>query len=206
MTVTGDDITVVVDRAVTSMSTLLDADWGTKAGPTGWNCWDTVDHVTGGLFFYALLCVPAPPPLVGGYPFSIDTTRPDGDDFALVTRPETGVPGLLRGLNACGGLLVAARRQAPPGLRADHWWGRSDAEGFGAMAIVEMAVHFDDVATALGFEWQLGDELCDRVLHRLFPDAPGETDRWPTLLWATGRGELPGRPRLEDWRWHGEPR
>jgi hypothetical protein len=136
----------------------------------------------------------------------VDTTRPDGDDFALVTRRETGVPGLLRGFISCGGLLAAARRTAPPDLRADHWWGRSDAEGFAAMALVEIAVHINDVASALRFTWRLDDDLCDRILHRLFPDAPTDSERWPTLLWATGRGELPGHGRLDDWRWYGEPR
>ena len=43
------------------------------------------------------------------------------------------------------------------------------------------------------------------MLARLFPDAPADTDRWPTLLWATGRAEIPGHPRLEFWRWDGTP-
>ena len=206
MTVTADDIAAVVARAAAAMTDQLDADWQTVTAPTGWTCWDTLDHISGGLFYYALQCVPVPERLTGGYPFSVDTTRPDGDDFALVTRPEVGVAGLLRGFTTCGGLLVAARRQAPPELRSDHWWGRSDAEGFGAMAIVEVAVHIGDVAAALGFEWNVDGEICDRILHRLFPDAPTDTEPWATLLWATGRGVLPGRTRLDDWRWYGEPR
>jgi hypothetical protein len=27
---------------------------------------------------------------------------------------------------------------------------------------------------------------------------------WPTLLWATGRAELPRHPRRTEWRWHAE--
>ncbi|WP_445186008.1 hypothetical protein ACTXG6_01835 [Pseudonocardia sp. Cha107L01] len=38
-------------------------------------------------------------------------------------------------------------------------------------------------------------KLCDRVLARLFPGAPTDPDRWRTLLWATGRAELPEHPR-----------
>ncbi|RLU94804.1 hypothetical protein CTZ27_19085 [Streptomyces griseocarneus] len=38
------------------------------------------------------------------------------------------------------------------------------------------------------------------------PGGPGDRDPWPTLLWATGRTELPGRPRLTTWRWNGTPR
>ncbi|HEV7931159.1 MAG TPA: hypothetical protein VGP70_02360 [Actinomadura sp.] len=49
-------------------------------------------------------------------------------------------------------------------------------------------------------------DLCSRVLARLFPDAPQTTGPWPTLLWATGRAELPGHPPLATWRWYGTPR
>ncbi|MGW4767070.1 hypothetical protein ACWEO2_03375 [Nocardia sp. NPDC004278] len=45
-----------------------------------------------------------------------------------------------------------------------------------------------------------------RALARLFPDAPDSTEPWTTLLWATGRAELPGHPQLTTWRWDGTPR
>ena len=45
----------------------------------------------------------------------------------------------------------------------------------------------------------------DRVLARLFPDAPGDEDRWTVLLWSTGRADLPGRARVTSWEWHGAP-
>jgi len=48
--------------------------------------------------------------------------------------------------------------------------------------------------------------VCARTLYRLFPDAPGGSEPWETLLWATGRAELPGRERRAEWRWYGEPR
>jgi hypothetical protein len=53
------------------------------------------------------------------------------------------------------------------------------------------------------FAWDPPADLCDRVLARLFRDVPADTDRWQVLLWATGRAELPGRPRLTSWRWYG---
>jgi hypothetical protein len=62
-----------------------------------------------------------------------------------------------------------------------------------------------DIAERLGVEWTPPADLCDRVLARLFPGAPTETDRWSTLLWATGRGEIPGRARLSKWRWESAP-
>lgn len=40
--------------------------------------------------------------------------------------------------------------------------------------------------------WNPPADLCTRVLARLFPHAPATTSPWPTLLRATGRGDLPG--------------
>jgi len=54
--------------------------------------------------------------------------------------------------------------------------------------------------------WDPDPDVVRRALDRLFPDAPRDTDPWPTLLWASGRGDLPGRDRLTDWRWDGRVR
>jgi hypothetical protein len=74
------------------------------------------------------------------------------------------------------------------------------------MGIVETLVHTHDVVAGLEVPWSPPAEVCERALRRLFPDAPTGEDPWRTLLWATGRAELPGRPRLTDWRWDGRPR
>lgn len=102
-------------------------------------------------------------------------------------------------------MLVAMVRTAPPEVRAHHVFGVADAEGFAAMGVVEILVHLHDVALGLGFAWTPPADHCDRVLHRLFPGAPTGTDRWQTLLWATGRAELPGHAALAAWRWDGRP-
>ncbi len=101
--------------------------------------------------------------------------------------------------------MSAIIRASPPDLRAHHVFGVSDPAGFAAMGVVETLVHTHDVATALEIGWTPDAGLSGRVLARLFPDAPADTDRWPTLLWATGRAEIPGHPRLEFWRWDGTP-
>jgi len=73
--------------------------------------------------------------------------------------------------------------------------------------VVEVVVHMHDVAAGLHVAWTPPEDLCDRVLYRLFPDAPTDTARWPTLLWATGRGDIPGRERVTGrWRWYAAPR
>jgi hypothetical protein len=63
----------------------------------------------------------------------------------------------------------------------------------------------NDVAEGLDLTWAPPAELCGRILGRFFPDAPTDTDPWVTLLWATGRAELPGRARPTEWEWHGAP-
>jgi hypothetical protein len=113
---------------------------------------------------------------------------------------------LLLVLEAIGALLVAIVRTTPPRVRGYHSFGVSDPEGFAAMGVVETLVHTHDLAEGLGLSWTPPASLCSRVLARLFPDAPETTDPWLTLLWATGRAELAGRPRLSTWQWQGAPR
>ncbi|MBC2904323.1 hypothetical protein [Streptomyces cupreus] len=163
------------------------SDWSVKAGSLEWDCWETVEHLADDLFAYAVQLGPAKPPLDTHVPFAWSRKRP------------------LQVLEAGGALLTAIVRTTPPTVRAHHVFGASDPEGFAAVGVVETLVHTHDVAQGLGLDWTPPADLCDRALTRLFPDAPTDTDRWPTLLWATGRAELPGRPRLTKWRWYGAP-
>jgi hypothetical protein len=113
---------------------------------------------------------------------------------------------MLQAVEAIGALLVAMVRTTPPGVRAYHSSGVTDPEGFAAMGVVETLVHTHDLAQGLGVAWTPPAALCSRALARLFPDAPRTTDPWTTLLWATGRAELPGYARVTDWwPWRGEP-
>jgi hypothetical protein len=109
-------------------------------------------------------------------------------------------------VEACGALLAAMVRTAPPDVLAHHGFGDADPEGFAAMGLVETLVHTYDLAEGLGLTWEPPAEVCARVLDRLFPDAPEDVEPWPALLWATGRAELPGRPRRTEWRWYSAPR
>lgn len=116
-----------------------------------------------------------------------------------------GPAGLLQVLETGCGLLAAVVRTVSPQVRAFHAYGVSDPEGFAAMGVVETLVHTHDVTAGLALPWAPPADLCDRVLARLFPEAPKDTDRWPTLLWATGRAELPGHRRRAFDRWHSAP-
>ncbi|MDX6356368.1 MAG: hypothetical protein QOF98_3271, partial [Streptomyces sp.] len=145
-------------------------------------------------------------PVTGDVPFIWEPRRPGGPRNAVHADRTAGPAGLLQVLTACGALLVAMVRTTPPQVRAHHNFGVSDAEGFAAMGVVETLAHTYDLALGLGLTWEPPADVCARTLYRLFPDVPGGGEPWETLLWATGRAELPGRERRAEWRWYGEPR
>ncbi|MFC4857622.1 maleylpyruvate isomerase N-terminal domain-containing protein [Actinophytocola glycyrrhizae] len=204
MPVSADDVTLSVRLAVDALGAAGDG-WDRQAGEVTWTCWETAEHVADDLFFYATQIARTPPPEPGEAPFTMTARRDGGPVNAVSAVPESGPAGLLAVVDACGALLAAAVRAAPPDARGHHVFGLADAEGFAAMGVVEVLVHTSDIAAGLGVPWQPPADLCARVLTRLFPDVEVTGDPWRTLLWATGRAELPGRPRRTRWRWHSAP-
>ncbi|MFF7365908.1 maleylpyruvate isomerase N-terminal domain-containing protein [Streptomyces sp. NPDC008125] len=203
--VTADDLDRAVRLAVDVLREAPPGAWEGKAGSLEWDCWETVEHLSDDLFAYAAQLGPRTPPMKGEVPFLWESRRPGGPANAIHADREAGPDGLLQVLEASGALLTAMVRTKPPQALAHHGYGASDPEGFAAMGIVETLVHTHDLAQGLGLAWSPPAGICSRVLARLFPDAPESTDPWPTLLWATGRAELPGRARLTTWRWDGTP-
>ncbi|MGW0998965.1 hypothetical protein [Streptomyces sp. NPDC002520] len=204
--VTAADVERAVRLAVSALRRAEGADWSVRAGSLEWDCWETVEHLADDLFSYAVQLGPENPPANTHVPLAWSRRRPGGPANAVFADREAGPAGLLQVLDAGGALLTAIVRTSAPTVRAHHIFGVSDPEGFAAMGVVETLVHTHDVAEGLGADWTPPADLCDRVLNRLFPHAPTGTDRFQTLLWATGRAELPGRPRLDTWRWYGVPR
>ena len=179
--------------------------WDAPAGALTWTCWETIEHAADDLFAYAAQLATSDPAHEAYLPIVWRHDREGGPASTVFVKRTAGTRGLLQVLDACGAFLSNAVAAAPADRRAYHPWGLADPEGFAAMGVVEVVVHAHDVALGLGRGWQPPADLCARVLHRLFPDAPRDEDPWPTLLWATGRGELPGRPLLATWRWDGAP-
>ncbi|WP_441250709.1 hypothetical protein [Kitasatospora sp. McL0602] len=203
---TPDDLQQAVLLAVATLREAPPQAWTAKAGPLEWDCWETVEHLSDDLFAYAVQLGPQTPPLDHNVPYVWERRRPGGPSNAVHADRTAGPAGLLEVLEASGALLVAMTRTAPPQTRAYHPYGNADPEGFAAMGAVETLVHTHDLAQGLGLDWTPPADLCTRALIRLFPDAPPGAAPWPTLLWATGRTDLPGHPRRTDWRWYGEPR
>jgi hypothetical protein len=200
---TADHVDEAVQLSLATLRPAASADWDVPAGTLSWTCWETAEHLADDLFNYATQLGPRTPPMDREVPFDWTARRPGGPENVTFADRSLGPAGLLEMLEACGALLVAMVRTTPASVRAHHNFGASDPAGFAAMGIVETLVHTHDIAAGLGLAWTPPADLCDRVLHRLFPDAPTGTDRWPTLLWATGRAELPGHPRRTSWRWYG---
>ncbi|MDX2853750.1 hypothetical protein PV342_36070 [Streptomyces sp. PA03-3a] len=180
--------------------------WDATAGSLEWTCWETAEHLADDLFFYGMqIGTPGLP--AGTYvPFGMHRQRPEGPLNNLQADREAGPSGLLTVLEACGAMQVSLTRTTPSSARAHHTFGTSDPAGFAAMGIVETLVHTYDITAGLGLEFTAPDDLCALVLGRLFPHVESDEEPWPTLLWATGRGDLPGREHVEKWRWYGEVR
>ncbi|MEU1020326.1 GNAT family N-acetyltransferase [Streptomyces sp. NPDC005900] len=187
----GDRIDEAVAHATRVLRAAADRDWEVKAGGLDWSCLRTAEHVTGALMGYA----------------SQLTGRPTESylPFEVTLDEDTDPEGAIRVIEATGGILASVVRTTPRGVRAFHPYpqGSADAAGFAAMGVAEILLHTYDIARALGVDAEPPAPLCAAVLGHLFPHVPPTGGSpWEVLLWATGRGELPGRAPLTHWRWH----
>ncbi|MFD9333398.1 GNAT family N-acetyltransferase [Streptomyces sp. NPDC060028] len=193
MTITSaQDVDKAVSLTTQALRDVAHLDWSAPAAGLEWSCHDTAVHVAGDFTAYAAQL----------------TGRATGAyvPFEITADPGTTPDGLVEIITATGGLLSAAVRAARPGDRAWHPYGTAGADGFAAMGIVETLLHTHDILGGLGVHgWEACPELSAQVLDRLFPHVPRGDDAWRTLLWATGRGELPGLPRQTAWRWYADP-
>jgi hypothetical protein len=204
--VTADDVELSVRLAVTALGDVPGSGWDAPAGTLEWTRWQTAEHLADDLFAYALQLGPRVPSQTTHVPVVWHRQAPGGPASTIFVDRAEGAAGLLQVLEACGALLTSMVRTASPGLRSHHGFGASDPAGFGAMGVVETLVHTHDITAGPGAPFVPPAGLCARSLHRLFPDAPGDAEPWPALLWSTGRIALPGRERRGSWRWYGEPR
>jgi len=191
MTVTPDDLLGAADLCREALVPAAAADWSVPAGELDTTCRDTLDHVVSAQTFYATQ-------LANAAPVHLPRLRQHN--------PGAPLADLLDLVPAAAAVLAAAARASGPEVRAFHPAGMADAEGFLGMGCDEILVHTGDIAAGLGIGFAPPADLCAKVVARLFPWAPSETDPWPTLLWANGRAPLGDRDRLDaDWYWQCAP-
>ncbi|SCF15156.1 hypothetical protein GA0070214_107115 [Micromonospora chaiyaphumensis] len=194
MAVTADDLDAALSGVVTALRPATGLDWSVRAGSVEWDCWHTAEHVGDCLLSFAAQLV----------------ARPDERyvRFMASADKDASAAEILEFAEAGGRILAATVRTSGPEVRAYHPSGRADPEGFAAMGCAETLLHGDDIAQGLGLAIDPPRDVCSRVLARLFPEAARDlagVDPWAALRWSTGRIELPGRPRLDEWHWRGAP-
>ncbi|MFF4711223.1 GNAT family N-acetyltransferase [Streptomyces eurythermus] len=186
----GDDVTEAVAGCLAALRPAVDRDWtAVRAGALEWDCRATAVHIADDLVAYASNLVAR--------------AQDDYVPFELTPDKGAGNADLLQVIEATGGLLAAAVDTAPPGVRAYHPYpyGSADRAGFAAMGAAEVLLHTHDMAQGLGLPYEPSADLAESLLTWIFPHVQPGPEPWPTLLWATGRGELPGRAPVTAWRW-----
>jgi hypothetical protein len=201
----ADDVRRVAGLAAQTLAAAVPLDWHTPAGGLDWSCWETVEHMSDDLFTYAAQLGPANPSTTTHVPFGWSPRRDGGPALTVFVDPIEGPAGLIQVFETCAAMLAAMIDTVPPDRWSFHNYGPSDVSGFAAMGVVEVLVHMHDVAAGLKLTWAPPADLVAGALRRLFPSAPAGSEPWPTLLWATGRATLPGRPMQTSWTWDGTP-
>jgi Mycothiol maleylpyruvate isomerase N-terminal domain len=185
---TGADVARAAAWSIDSLRR-AGGDWNASIPGMDWTVSGAVTHTASGCLWYAI-------DLAAG-----------GTDLTLVDtiKPGSAPEDLLATLDTYATLLAAVVETSPSTRRGFHPYGPADPGGFAAMGCDEILVHTDDVLRGLGQVADPPADLCAVTLRRLFPWAPDGADPWPDLLWANGRIDRPGRPRLRRWIWHCKP-
>ncbi|MET9965167.1 GNAT family N-acetyltransferase [Streptomyces sp. NPDC006356] len=189
--ISGERVQQAVASCAALLRTAVDRDWtAVRAGRVEWDCHATAFHIAEDLIAYAAN-------LAG-------RAQDDYVPFEITLDDGTDNHGLIQVIETTGTLLTATIRTTPPEVRAFHPYPFRSAnrEGFAAMGIAEVLLHTHDIAEGLGVAYEPAAELPEFVLTRIFPHVQPGPDHWRTLLWATGRGDLPGRAPVTEWRWN----
>jgi len=187
----GERVDEAVASCVAALRPAVERDWtAVRAAGMEWTVHQTAFHIADCLVAYAAN-------LAGR---AQDTYVP----FEMKLDEGTDNTGLLHVVETAGALFAAAIRTTPREVRAYHPYPFRSAnrEGFAAMGVTEVLLHTYDIAGGLSLEYEPPSALPEFALSRIFPHVRPGPDHWRTLLWATGRGELPGRAPVTDWRWN----
>jgi uncharacterized protein (TIGR03083 family) len=187
----GDDVRLAAFASSKYLRNVAEHDWSRPIPELDWSVFDAVAHMIAGTIWY-----PIDLSAGGARLQTLDIRALESSSHAdLILTLESGAAVLAHTIDG-----------SPDDVRGYHPYGRADPSGYAAMGCDEILVHTDDVSRAFGASFVPDDALCERVLRRLFPWAPGDTDAWDTLRWANGRAPLGNHPRLgPNWYWHCAP-
>ncbi|WP_189785356.1 GNAT family N-acetyltransferase [Streptomyces capitiformicae] len=187
----GEQVREAVEHSLGVLREAVGRDWeGVRAGRLEWSCRETAEHIASCLLGYAGQLAGRATTSYLPFEFTMDEA--------------TGNADVLDVIRTTGELLASTVRTTPREVRAFHPapFRAADREGFAAMGVTEVLLHTHDIVEGLGLPAYMPPaDLCTSLLTRLFPHVRPGDDPWPTLLWATGRADLPGRARVTEWRW-----
>jgi hypothetical protein len=186
-----DDIVAAAEHVAATLAPGVDADWTVPADAVDWDVRSTVLH--------AVSCVTC-------YTIDLASQATSRVPLALDVPAHATNEQVLRVLGTAARMMALVATASPASARGYHEGGMADASGFVAMAIDEVIVHGADAAAGLGLAYDPPELLARKVVDRLFPWAPADTDGWTALLWANGRLPLPGQPEIRpNWSWQCAP-
>ena len=190
-TVGPEDVRAAAAACREALSGLVDLDWSVRARELDWSCRQTLEHIPNTQLFYAS---------------QLELAAKERLPRARGGEDQLSVPDLLLSVEVNAAILDHVLRAAPASTRAFHPAGMADPSGFAAMGCDEILIHTADITGGFEMDFRPPEDLCSRVLTRLFPWAPTDVEPWESLLWANGRIALPGSgPQDENWRWHCAP-
>ncbi len=183
--VSVSDIRLSTEHVVNALSGQTVEDWDGKPTGMDWTRRHTLGHLVYGFAWYATILA------------NRDQIKSKPSFFSVV---QLEVNESLRLLSLNAELLACVFNGSPTDARGWHPWGSPDPEGYLAMGCNEVLLHGHDVLRGLSVSISPPEDLCDRILRRLFPWSPLDTPRWETLLWITGRGGLENRELITNWK------
>jgi hypothetical protein len=193
-----DDLRNTANFCAEELGSVADSNWDAPVPGLDWSARETLFHMARVPMNYAAHLATRASSLTT---FRIGSLveRSDGSP--------AGAPSTIAAMRTFCWILADVVTAAPPGTRAFHQAGMADGPGFLAMTCDEMLIHTDDILRSFELSLDPPRNLIVRVLARLFPWAPADTNPWMALRWANGREELPPpHDRLgPDWIWHCAP-
>jgi len=197
----ADEVRQTAAECGAFLGSCLDRDWSAPIPDLDMSVVEVVAHAATGCLWY-----------------SIDLAAGGKDLEPVEFRVRTNGPAVdvLDTFVAHAEVLAAVVETSPDSARGFHPMGTADPSGFAAMACDEMLIHTYDASLGLGVPFVPDVGVVEAVLGRLFPWVEVEVgprdsaampgpDSWQQLLWANGRIDLDGSPRLSGWAWHCSP-